>query len=179
MDDGRLNCDGRTFSTVFSAHCLEHQPDVLRHLREVEAILLPGGAYYLIVPDKRYCFDHFMEESTLADVLNAAEFKRVRHTPEAIAKHWARTTHNNAARHWLGWHGRRPPETLSERALASARANPNADVHSWYFTPCGFFGVVSQLHQLGHIGLKVESVRATCLGKFEFFAVLRKPAISL
>ena len=47
------------FATVFSSHCIEHQPDLVQHLQAVGELLEPGGSYFLIVPDKRYCFDHF------------------------------------------------------------------------------------------------------------------------
>src|SRR4249919_1725326 len=56
---GDLSIVDAEFGAVFSSHCIEHQPDVIRHLREVERLLRPGGLYYLIVPDKRFCFDHF------------------------------------------------------------------------------------------------------------------------
>ncbi|MFG7489383.1 methyltransferase domain-containing protein [Methylorubrum rhodesianum] len=52
-----------SFDCVFSSHCIEHQPDLIRHLNHVSRILRDGGRYYLIVPDKRYCFDHFLEAS--------------------------------------------------------------------------------------------------------------------
>jgi SAM-dependent methyltransferase len=55
-----LSIVDRRFDVVISSHCLEHQVDLIGHLKEVGHLLLPGGAYFLLVPDKRYCFDHFI-----------------------------------------------------------------------------------------------------------------------
>jgi SAM-dependent methyltransferase len=57
---GELSSVDRRFDVVISSHCLEHQPDLVRHLQEVGQLLFPGGDYFLLVPDKRYCFDHFI-----------------------------------------------------------------------------------------------------------------------
>jgi SAM-dependent methyltransferase len=62
-----------TFDYVFSSHCIEHNPDLIGHLQTVERLLVPGGRYFVIVPDKRYCFDHFREVSTIADAIEAHE----------------------------------------------------------------------------------------------------------
>jgi SAM-dependent methyltransferase len=172
------------FEAVFSAHCIEHQPDLVRHLRQVESILAPGGAYYLVVPDKRYCFDHYLPETTLADVCAAWAEKRMVHTPRAVLAHRLRTTHNDKLRHWLGLHGPDPylgsvEELRREGALAEAeraRAGAYIDVHAWYFTPAGFRGAVHGLLDLGLMSLHPEAVHATALGAFEFFAILRKAA---
>ena len=42
------------FDFVVACHSLEHQPDLIRHLTDVERILNARGAYFIVVPDKRY-----------------------------------------------------------------------------------------------------------------------------
>ena len=42
---------GETFDWVTSSHVIEHIPDFLGHLKEVEEVLTPSGVYGLIVPD--------------------------------------------------------------------------------------------------------------------------------
>lgn len=70
-ENGDLYIIDRKFDIVFSCHMIEHAPDLISHLQMVHNLLVPGGYYFLIVPDKRYCFDHFKPESTTADVLYA------------------------------------------------------------------------------------------------------------
>jgi len=51
---GNLQIIAKSFDFVISSYCLEHQPDLIKHLRDVESILKPGGCYLVLVPDKRY-----------------------------------------------------------------------------------------------------------------------------
>src|SRR5271165_3106642 len=73
---GDLGIVDESFDAVFSSHCIEHQPDFIQHLVEVRRILGPSGRYFLIIPDKRYCFDHYIEESTPVDIIGAFLEKR-------------------------------------------------------------------------------------------------------
>ena len=55
--DGNLNIIKDKFDYVLSSHCVEHQPDLILHFKNVEKLLKKQGYYFLIIPDKRYCFD--------------------------------------------------------------------------------------------------------------------------
>jgi SAM-dependent methyltransferase len=166
------------FALVASSHSVEHQPDLIRHLRQVERLLRPGGAYNLIVPDKRYSFDHYLPVSTLDDVLAAHREGRQVHTPEAVRAHRLDTTHNNALAHWLGWHGRKrggaAAHTATQKEMEQARNGEYVDVHAWTFTPASFRAIVHALHRDGLIGLVPETVHATGFATLEFYAILRR-----
>ena len=73
---GDLSVVAGKFDAVVSSHCLEHQPDLLKHFMDVARLLAPGGKYAMLIPDKRYCFDHFIALSTIAQVLQAYVEKR-------------------------------------------------------------------------------------------------------
>ena len=172
------------FDTIFSSHCIEHQPDLVKHLAQVESLLAPGGSYYLIVPDKRYCFDHYIGESKLPDVYAAASERRRVHTEASILRHQLFTTHNRALRHWLEWHGPKPStSTYIDRMAnafaecAQAKAGAYIDVHAWFFTPAGFSDVIKALKRMNLITLEATRIHDTLLSQFEFFAVLQKPVI--
>jgi SAM-dependent methyltransferase len=177
---GDLDCVDRVFDNVFSSHCIEHQPDLARHLRQVESLLVPGGAYYLIIPDKRYCFDHYIAESRLSELYAAAAEKRRLHSDASILNHRLFTTHNRSLLHWLGLHGPRPSlatyGALLPAALAEcAQARAGAYVHAWCFTPAGFREAIEGMRRLGLTSLEAAEVHATLYGHLEFYAVLRKP----
>ena len=55
------------FNAVYSANCIEHTHDVIRHLIEVSEILIEGGKYIISIPDKRYIFDQFREITPFRD----------------------------------------------------------------------------------------------------------------
>ena len=168
------------FDSVLSSHCIEHQPDLIRHLNQVFEILRPGGKYYVIIPDKRFIFDHYLPLTRVSEVLAAHTEAREVHTAASVIAHHAETTHNSPIRHWLGFH--RPPrmgpaylDRLREALnLTSARTKDYIDVHSWFFTPTSFLNIAKTLSQAGFIGFTVERVYGTPFGSNEFFVVLKK-----
>ncbi|MEI7973123.1 MAG: hypothetical protein WCH11_02015 [Bdellovibrio sp.] len=59
------------FDCIISSHSVEHQPDLVHHLQQVSNLLVANGFYFLVIPDKRFCFDHFLPESSIADILDS------------------------------------------------------------------------------------------------------------
>ena len=47
------------YDFFIASHVIEHFPDLLGFLRNVENLLRVGGVLSLVIPDKRYCFDFF------------------------------------------------------------------------------------------------------------------------
>jgi hypothetical protein len=97
---GDLSIINETFRCVVSSHSIEHQPDLVRHLHQVEGLLIDEGVYFIVVPDKRFCFDHFLPESSIADVIDAYYAARSTHSLSSVVEHRALTTHNEPLRHW-------------------------------------------------------------------------------
>ena len=167
------------FATVFSSHCIEHQPDLVRHFQSVERLLTEKGRYFLIIPDKRFCFDHFLPESSIADVMTAYVRRHKVHEVGSVIEHWALTTHNDTARHWQGDHGEariaRSTEELT-RALREYEADPTRyiDVHAWQFTPLSLQEIVRLVNALGLTTLRPVEVYSTPAGRNEFCVILEK-----
>ena len=176
---GDLSIVDQFFSYVVSSHCLEHQPDMIAHLKQVERILRPGGRYFILVPDKRYCFDAFMSESTIAEVLDAHHAGRKIHPLKSVIEHRALTTHNDSVRHWAGDHGPRFPDLATRVANAlrehEAAAGGYIDVHAWYLTPGNAALLMTTLRDLDYIGLELERLYPSRRPGNEFWMVLRKP----
>lgn len=179
---GDLGVVNERFDSVLSVHVLEHQPDLIRHLNAVADILVPGGSYYLVLPDKRYCFDHYIPETQTNDVWAAHLEGRQVHGARAILNHRLCLTHNRPFKHWLGVHGpdpRKSPRRDATEALkdcAAASSGAYVDVHAWFFTPQGFRSVLQELHDRGLCSLRVAAVHATAFGSLEFCAVLTRPS---
>ena len=137
-----------------------------------------GGLYFLIIPDKRYCFDHFLRESTIADVLDAYLTQRRLHSARSIIEHRVLTGHNDPLRHWKGDHG---SPLLDHKRLVEALAEIEAnrgkyvDVHAWQFTPQSFREVTDTLNKLALVPLRPLRVYETPAGRLEFCAVLHWP----
>ena len=169
-----------TFDAVVSSHAIEHQPDFVGHLNQVADLLKPNGSYYLLVPDHRYCFDHFLTPSTVAQVLGAHLENRTVHSLSSVVEHRALTTHNDPARHWAGDHGDHNENRASRIASAiqeiSDANGAYIDVHAWYFTPRSFREVITDLSATKHISFSVQRMFPTRPNSNEFWAILQKHA---
>lgn len=176
--DGDLTAIVAQFDLVLSSHCIEHQPNLVRHLNEVRDLLAPGGVFALIVPDRRYCFDALMAPSTIAEVLEASLEDRRLHRPASVIEHLALTTHNDPARHWRGDHGDvGDPAARARKALEVWRLHEGryVDVHAWRFDPRSFAVICETLFEMDLSPLRVARVYDTPYGAMEFCAALERP----
>lgn len=178
---GDLSIVTGTFDVIVSSHVIEHQPDLVRHVRDVARLLGPHGRYLLVIPDKRYCFDHFIPASTIAGVLEAHLEVRTTHACASIIEHAAMLTHNESRRHWAGDHGW--PRWMDskdwitkgiQQSEEAKRTHRLLDVHAWQFTPESFREILGLLAEVGLSPLTVEAVYPTLRGSQEFCAVLRR-----
>jgi hypothetical protein len=179
---GDLSLVHERFSAVVSSHCIEHQPDLVRHLKQVSEILHDVGRYFLLIPDRRYCFDHFIDKSNVAEVIEAHIEKREVHRIASVIEHLALTTHNDPRRHWRGDHADAnyfesiPPRIEQAVQVHASSSGGYLDVHAWQFDPDGFRQIIETLFALRHIDLQPECIYDTPADRFEFTAVLRKRA---
>ncbi|MBR4153156.1 MAG: methyltransferase domain-containing protein [Selenomonadaceae bacterium] len=182
--NGNLDIIEETFDIVVSSHVIEHCPDLIKHLQSVSRILHQGGLYILIIPDKRYCFDHYQPESTIEEVIDAFVAERKFPRLSKVIKLFT-DTHNYAIRHWLGDHGERnigyqneeSRERLLkeiEKYLAALKNDEYIDTHNWQFIPDSFGYIISLLKKLGFIDLSLYRLCHTVFARFEFIAVLEK-----
>lgn len=172
---GDLSIVNKKFDVCLSSHCIEHQPDLILHLNNVSTLLNAGGRYLVIVPDKRYCFDHFIPASTVADVV-AAIGARV-HSLKSVIEHRALVTHNDASRHWRGDHGSARADANPQHIVDAVNEYSNAggnyiDVHAWQFTPLTFRRLIEMLFAIHRIKMKIANVYPTPYNGIEFCAVL-------
>ncbi len=158
-----------------SSHAIEHQPDLIKHLIEVDRLLAPGGAYFVICPDKRYCFDHDIPGSTIGEVLEAHLTHRQTHRIADFIDAMSMSSHNDPARHWAG---DSPAVRVSTPLVAQAldqiekARGGYIDRHAWRMTPDSFREILEALYQLGKSPLRPLRIYDTAKGQNEFFAVL-------
>lgn len=173
--DADLGSVDRQFDAVLSSHVVEHQPDFVGHLDAVRRLLRPGGLYFALIPDKNYCFDHFMPATNIADLLDAHIEKRTRHSLRSQLAYAALRTHNDSRRHWRGDHDVQVPSaatiarTVDEHVRRDGRYE---DVHAWYFEPTTFRQSLELLHELGESSFKVLRLYPTQTNTNEFWAIL-------
>ena len=133
------------YDAVVSHHCVEHQPDLIDHLLKVTSILSSGGWYFFSVPHKYRCFDYFIPESTIVDVISAHYLKYEKPSFKSILEHRVFTSHTYQD-------GTNPFDSLQpsmkkriEWAFDEFSSNEYVDVHCWQFTPDSMRKILSQL----------------------------------
>ncbi|WP_175835928.1 hypothetical protein [Burkholderia anthina] len=182
LRDVDLSAISDRFAAVFSSHCIEHQPDLIKHIQDVGVILQPGGKYFLAVPDKRYCFDYFIPASTLGMVIRAHAASRRLHSLRSVVAGYTLGTHNDPIMHWSGNHGvpniRRHGYKIARDAIAlyyrSVRENEYLDVHGWQFTPEIFSSICTELYARQLSPFRVEAISAPTRNGQEFCAILAR-----
>ena len=177
--NGDLSSIGKKFDLIFSSHCIEHAPDLVSHLKQVADLLRPTGAYFLVIPDKRYCFDQKLPESTIADVIQAHHSSNLRPSLDKIIEHRALLSHNDALRHWLGDHRHTNDPSTTDTLVANAieeffESEKYIDVHCWQFTPTSLLDVLRPLVKLNLFPFSRVSVSLTPFGRKDFTAVFHR-----
>lgn len=165
------------YDAIVACHVIEHAPDLIQFLTDCSTILKPAGALYLLVPDKRYCFDFFQPLSDVAKVLGDHRAGRTRHPFESFYRASAHV--NNP--HTIAWdqrglgdprfpHG--DPKAIRDYAERSSGSAQYEDMHANFFTPMSFMMLIDELRYLGETDLAVTLLSRArgC----EFLAVLRK-----
>jgi hypothetical protein len=163
------------YDFIIASHVIEHTVDLIGFLSDLSDLLGPDGRIALVVPDKRFCFDHHRPLSTVGAILEAHLRPTDFHTPGVIFDHFAYHVgfDNN-----IVWSeetsGVFRPNYSVQRAWSEAQdaliSTEYIDVHRWVFTPSSFQFVVGALSQGGWLDLCVVGSSPT--SGCEFYATL-------
>jgi hypothetical protein len=169
------------YDAIVACHVIEHAPDFVGFLADCSASLTAGGSIYLIVPDKRYCFDFFQPLSDVAKVRADHRAGRDRHSFESfyrlgasVAGDGATTWSQRGVASFRFLHG--DPNFIRQVADGSAGSEGYEDTHENVFTPMSFMMLIDELRYLGELDLTISMLSRSrgC----EFLAVLRKSGAS-
>lgn len=175
--DGDLSIIDEVFDIVISSHLIEHQPNLIKHFQIVENLLDDNGMYILYIPDKRYCFDYYIPETTISELVNAHIANPKIHSFKNIVEHCSMTVHNDPIGHWFGNHGSNEIDNDNFVRALDLFMNSNGayiDVHAWQFTPRSFGKIINDLNKLNLINLQLHRLCHTIFGRQEFCAILKK-----
>lgn len=147
------------YDWIIASHVIEHTPDLIGFLNDCAALLRPGGVLSLVVPDKRYCFDHLRPVSGLGRVIDAHEHPRAVHSPGSVAEFLLNAVSRGRRIAWdATTAGALQPRHSVHDAVANLQAARRGedylDVHAWCFVPQAFRLLIHDLHALGLITLQ-------------------------
>jgi len=179
--DGDMSGIKRKFDIIVSSHNIGRHPDLVRHLHQLGNLLKPGGSVFCIIPDKRYCHNHYNNDASITNILASHHEQRSRHSLQDILAHTVTTTHADAPRHWRGKHGD-PYKQITKRSAMTLKEygkdNSNIrlrDVDAHLFTPGSFATIVELLNKVGLTKLQVLRNYHTLVNRQEFYVVMQIP----
>lgn len=163
------------YDWIVASHVIEHLPDVIAFLQECEALLKPNGRLSLVVPDKRYCFDHMNSVTSTGEILDAYHQKRKRPSPGQVFNHFANACKLDDKIAWdstaTGRFSLIHTVDQAKSLWGQIQSTPEyIDVHCWRFTPTSFRLLISDLNLLGlsNLGIYREYDTEGC----EFYVTL-------
>jgi len=165
------------FNCIFSCHSIEHIPCVVTFLNNLAELLTPDGYIYLVIPDKRYCFDHFKKDTDIYDVLQSYYEKSYRPRFVDVLRFVTQLTHNNCVDHWDNKHGEVDTKGLVAHypALLDMYQNRSyMDAHVSYFTPENFMKIVETLNEMKLVNVQIHKLYHTFRNNLEFYVILKK-----
>ena len=170
---------------ALASHVIEHVPDVIGWLFEVHACLRPGGCLGLVIPDKRYTFDFFRQESDIGGMLEAYLEQRKQPGKRQLFEAMALSKDKPADTDWRpeargaalpGEMLARLPSALAWWREALGRDPGYIDAHCWVFTPASFLDAAEALSVLGCFPFRIALFAPTRPGAIEF--VVRLEAVA-
>jgi predicted SAM-dependent methyltransferase len=174
---GQTNC----YDWIIVSHVIEHVPDLITFFQQCEVLLKAEGRLSLVIPDKRYCFDHLNPYSSTGEFLDAFEAKRARPSVGKVFDHFANACKRGGKIAWNTAengqfeliHSVDQARSLWEQARST---DTYIDTHCWRFTPQSFRLVLADFTMLGLSGLKI--VREFGTVGCEFYVTLGKSGVS-
>lgn len=82
------------FDYVISCHVLEHIPRIIDFFLDIQNVMSPGGLFYAMLPDHRYCFDHFRQPTSFAEAWHV-HVSKIPCAPWRVLEHVMDTTSCN------------------------------------------------------------------------------------
>ncbi|OYT93150.1 MAG: methyltransferase [Burkholderiales bacterium PBB3] len=178
------------FDYVVASHVIEHVPDTVGWLREIAAVLKPGGILSLAIPDKRFTFDARRENTTFAALIESHLLGRRHPGFREVLDHFdsvvavpgqvtAQTLwRDNPDPHHVPHAHPGIIDRLGEDGLRHYFNLVNGglymDVHVHVFTPDSLMRILARLACVGMLNFRVAHFFPTAQDDMEFFVSLER-----
>ncbi len=165
------------YDWIIASHVIEHSTDFIGFINDCAELLNDKGVLFLIIPDKRFCFDHYRPVSGLGQIIDRHLQANTIHSPGVVAEYFLNVVSKNNYPCWdINSSGDfKFIHTLKEATQAMNNVIKNQvflDVHAWCFVPHSFRLMIHDLNNLGLINLK-EHLFVNTQG-CEFYNILSK-----
>jgi hypothetical protein len=180
--DGKLSDTIRLhnhFNYFIASHVIEHVPDLIGWLKELEKLGVDNCKVFLVVPDKRFTFDFYRKVSKMSEILSASVLHSQRPSVHQIIDDLLYASHVNIEDAWEKGDELQPVRVHSlnsvlEIASNAVTSNEYVDSHCWVFTPDSFKEIFHDLYCSNFTNFKLTYLLETERNEFEFYAILEK-----
>lgn len=171
------------FDYVIASHLIEHIPDIVGWIQDVASVLRQGGFLYLVIPDKRFCFDINRSITEVADVIDAHLRRLTRPSYGQVYDAFSKAISVDCTAVWEGTVDystvkRSDCEDSDVSAFEYCRSvldsDQFVDIHCHVFTPRSFLQIADALVRLRLIDFEISSFLPTERDTFEFAVSLRR-----
>lgn len=149
------------YDWIIASHVIEHVPDLAGFINSCDEVLKEDGIISLVIPDARYCFDHFRAISSLSSVIDAHLQKHKIHSPGAMAEYCLNIVKRDNVSFWSAYAPLKEnyefyysTEEAAKSMTDSIESSNYIDCHRWCFTPNSFRLIIHDLYGLGLIKTK-------------------------
>ncbi len=170
------------YDWIIASHIIEHTTDFIGFLNDCDSILKEDGVISLVVPDKRYCFDHYRPITGISKIIDSHFHKSAIHTPGTVVEYCLNVVSQSGS---IAWNSNTTGEYDFVHSIDYALQGMNAvlhdkaywDVHAWCFVPHSFRLLIYDLFCLGFISLQEVDFYPT--DGCEFYITLGKKGAGL
>lgn len=174
-----LTGKSKHYDWIIASHLIEHTPDLIGFLKECDTILKDDGIISLVVPDKRYCFDHYRPVTGISRIIDNHLLKKEIHSAGTVAEYFLNVVSKGGN---IAWHPGATGEFSFVHSLDQAvqgmdaviNHNKYLDVHAWCFVPHSFRLMVHDLFCFGLIPFQEVEFFPTATEGCEFYVTLSR-----
>lgn len=165
------------FDLIIANHVIEHIPDIISWMADLEKISNPGCRIFLSVPDKRFTFDANRPSTDIVDVYRANVEKHEKADFWTVLRHYFFYQNVNIPR---VWNGQPAPDDYRrysfEKAVEMAKETSKtySSLHVSVFTDREFQLLWNDLAKSCLVNWKVDQLVPTAEGENEFHVLLSK-----
>lgn len=177
------------YDIIAASHVIEHLVDMIEFFNDCSQLLKENGKIKLIIPDKRYEFDYFKEETSIRNVIDQHIYRKdsINHSMGTAVESMLYNVHIQKLNTYIpnsalvykedmkfSWHRSEVDiVTKVSEVIDNYNEKEYTNRHSWLFTPKSFEILIYQLNILGYIDFMLEEI-IIVKNSIEFYVILKK-----
>lgn len=171
--------NNKKFDLIFSSHCIEHQPCLLNHLKQIEKIVKSDGVFVAVIPSRESTFDALRTCSTTGDVLTKYHSRTKNPSGKNVFEYYSRLINLNPGRKITAADNLEFIHNLEDAykkfKTSLKKDTEYIDIHNWVFTPRSFIIIMVELYLLKLTKLFPQVITETNRNEFLCALSLQPP----